>query len=94
MWDLPGPTIKVVSPALAGGFLTTGPPRKPEKCFLSTCHELGKVLGEQEGHGPSSHLGTDSKQRSKQIQFLLILAEAVTDLGEGPLAGGQGGCDI
>ena len=25
MWDLPGPGVKPVSPALAGGFLTTGP---------------------------------------------------------------------
>ena len=71
MWDLPGPRIKLVSPALAGGFLTAGPPRKPEKCFLSTCHELGKVLGEQERHGPCSHLGTESKQRNKQIQTVL-----------------------
>ena len=29
MWDLPGPGIKPVSPALAGGFLTTAPPGKP-----------------------------------------------------------------
>ena len=28
MWDLPGPEIEPVSPALAGGFLTTAPPRK------------------------------------------------------------------
>ena len=28
MWDLPGPGIKPVSHALAGRFLTTGPPRK------------------------------------------------------------------
>ena len=27
MWDLPGPGIKPVSPALAGRFSTTGPPR-------------------------------------------------------------------
>ena len=26
MWNLPGPGIKRVSPALAGGFFTTGPP--------------------------------------------------------------------
>ena len=30
MWDLPGPGIEPVSPALAGGFLTTVPPRKPQ----------------------------------------------------------------
>ena len=28
MWDLPGPGIKPMSPALAGGFLTTVPPGK------------------------------------------------------------------
>ena len=28
MWDLPGPGLKPVSPALAGGFLTTVPPGK------------------------------------------------------------------
>ena len=30
MWDLPGPGLEPVSPALAGGFLTTTPPRKSE----------------------------------------------------------------
>ena len=29
MWDLPGPGIEPVFPALAGVFLTTGPPGKP-----------------------------------------------------------------
>ena len=29
MWDLPGPGFEPVSPALAGGFLTTAPPGKP-----------------------------------------------------------------
>ena len=28
MWDLPGPGLEPVSPALAGGFLTTTPPVK------------------------------------------------------------------
>ena len=30
MWDLPGPGLEPVFPALAGGFLTTAPPGKPE----------------------------------------------------------------
>ena len=30
MWDLPGPGLEPVSPALAGGFLTTAPPGKPD----------------------------------------------------------------
>ena len=28
MWDLPGPGLEPVTPALAGGFLTTAPPGK------------------------------------------------------------------
>ena len=36
MWDLPGPGLKPMSLALAGGFLTTAPPGKPPyKSFLS-----------------------------------------------------------
>ena len=34
MWDLPGPGLELVSPALAGGFLTTAPPGKPRREFL------------------------------------------------------------
>ena len=30
MWDLPRPGLEPVSPALAGGFLTTAPPGKPQ----------------------------------------------------------------
>ena len=30
MWDLPRPGLESVSPALAGGFLTTAPPGKPK----------------------------------------------------------------
>ena len=33
MWDLPGPGLEPVSPALAGGFLTTAPPGKPQNFF-------------------------------------------------------------
>ena len=31
LWDLPGPGIEPVSPALAGGFLATDTPGKPAK---------------------------------------------------------------
>ena len=34
MWDPPGPGIKPVSPALAGGLLTTAPPGKPSTTVL------------------------------------------------------------
>ena len=33
MWDLPGPGIEPVSPALAGGFFTTEPLGKPPNSF-------------------------------------------------------------
>ena len=33
MWDLPGPGTEPVSPALAGRFLTTGPPGKSSVFF-------------------------------------------------------------
>ena len=34
MWDLPGPGLEPMFPALAGGFLTTVPPGKPSVKFL------------------------------------------------------------
>ena len=34
MWDLPGPGLEPVPPALAGGFLTTAPPGKPRKAIF------------------------------------------------------------
>ena len=33
MWELPGPGLEPLSPALAGGFLTTAPPGKPTPFF-------------------------------------------------------------
>ena len=33
LWNLPGPGIEPMSPALAGGFLTTGPPGKSQTIF-------------------------------------------------------------
>ena len=34
MWDLPGPGLEPVSPALAGGFLTSAPPGKPLQYYF------------------------------------------------------------
>ena len=36
MWNLAGSGIQPVSPALAGGFLTTGPPGKSLRAFSSS----------------------------------------------------------
>ena len=41
MWDLPGPGIEPMSPELAGGFLTTAPPRK--SLFFIFNFYLGEV---------------------------------------------------
>ena len=40
MWDLPGPGIEPVSPALAGGFLTTAPPGKSLNDILLTVYTI------------------------------------------------------
>ena len=49
MWDLPGPGLEPVSPALAGGFLTTAPPGKPcPSLFMSPVMgrtDAGSALG-------------------------------------------------
>ena len=34
MWDLPRPGLEPVSPPLAGGFLTTAPPGKPQTSYV------------------------------------------------------------
>ena len=39
-WDPPGPGPEPVSPALAGGLLTTAPPGKSQKCFLNIMPSL------------------------------------------------------
>ena len=43
MWDLPGPGLEPVSPALAGGFLTTALPRKPSRYYYYY-HVTGKKI--------------------------------------------------
>ena len=43
MWDIPGPGLKPVSPALAGGFLTTEPPGK--SLFIIFYAKISGVLG-------------------------------------------------
>ena len=37
IWDSPGPWVRPLSPALAGGFLTTGPPQKPRRSCFKCC---------------------------------------------------------
>ena len=44
MWDLHGPGLEPVSPALTGGFSTTVPPGKPITKSLVQCFP-GQTLG-------------------------------------------------
>ena len=51
MWDLPRPGLEPVSPALAGGFLTTAPPGKPSiDIFINVFASVlnSKLLGIKE----------------------------------------------
>ena len=47
VWDLPGSGIEPVSLVMAGGFLTTGPPRKPQPEIFLKYHLLGNSLAVQ-----------------------------------------------
>ena len=55
MWDLPGPGLEPMSPALAGGFLTTAPPGKPQEFlkyrleFILRCWKKKKKANKPEG---------------------------------------------
>ena len=40
MWDLPGPGLEPMSPALADGFLTTVPPGKPRGSNFNSLRAL------------------------------------------------------
>ena len=55
MWDLPGPGFEPVSPALAGGFLTTAPPGKPDIITFNNQHRTHQCQWE-----PSPVLSRDS----------------------------------
>ena len=60
MWDLPGPELEPVSPALVGGFFTAAPPGKPQKgnswfplltfLFLNSklCHHISSCWNQAE----------------------------------------------
>ena len=63
VWDLPRPRIEPVSPALAGGFLTTQPPGKSAHSILY--YDLGNAQSTEK----------DSKLfcRRKGDRFLLLL---------------------
>ena len=65
MWDLPGPGIEPVSPALAGKFLTTAPPGKSPSSFL------GK---------PISNLTGLQKSYLQLLRYVCVCSSSFTDL--------------
>ena len=73
MWDLPGPGLEPVSPALAGGFLTIAPPGKPaaqcslHRTALSLPHRRGMVAtwGKHIGVKGSFGVGEGEKKGSQ-----------------------------
>ena len=54
MWNLPGPGIKPMSPALAGRFLTSGPPGKSSSVPLCLSGKKKLVSTESEQHHTSN----------------------------------------
>ena len=64
MWDLPGPGLEPMSPALAGRFLTTAPPGKSR---YSTLHVLGASTA------PNSYLCLFNSAFSLSLLFVLGL---------------------
>ena len=57
-WDLPGPGLEPVSPALAGGFLTTAPPGKSMNLFCMNFHvpTATEIMGIKEDTGSAPPL--------------------------------------
>ena len=62
MGDLPGPGLEHVSPALAGGFLTTAPPGKSPYLFCVYLSLSTRMLSARDAW--STHLGPDLTQRA------------------------------
>ena len=65
MWDLPGPGLKPMSPALAGGFLTTVPPGKSLSIlhlavYICPCHHLIFTKVDKQFNGERIDISTNS----------------------------------
>ena len=43
MWDLPGPRLEPVSPALAGGFLSIAPREVPDLVYVLIFYEVNSL---------------------------------------------------
>ena len=91
MWDLTRPGLEPVSPALAGGFLTTAPPGKPQRnTFLISILYLQKDKENRErggrnvaGHPPPP---PECSERPQPTEWVRLLSPAITDNSNGPKA--------
>ena len=83
MWDLPGPGLEPVSPALAGRFLTTEPPGKPPfllydthfQGFLNCRVFFGDCFNLQKGPGVKTLKGCCHSVDSLNARWILWLIE-------------------
>ena len=64
-WDLPGPGIKPVSPALTGRFFTTEPPGKPNRDILD--HKKEHYQGDLPGLPDTNNIQFSSVQFSRSV---------------------------
>ena len=86
MWDLPGPGLEPVSPALSGGFLTTAPPGKSQgtQSYLkernrknATSFFLPIKLAEVKNWQASGERGTLMHVANKHIHWYCIHGECI-----------------
>ena len=86
MWDLPVPRLEPVSPALAGGFLTTAPPGKSQLGILnvlSPCshevwaHDIEQCLTQPDQY-PLADLPSDEFTKCTVASELLKFHKAKT----------------
>ena len=86
MWNLPGPEIKPMCPALAGRFLSTAPPGKFKSNFLSTSFSphvlLLSSLIQTHGFNGTIILETLSSSHLAQNSLLSSKSEVLMDSPE------------
>ena len=82
MWDLPGPGLKPVSPAFAGGFLTTAPPGKSDfnlssaRTVTTTPWGPGCVRFVTKHLHRSHRAGGDGRRDACKVQGFLLCPES------------------
>ena len=75
MWDLPGQGLEPLSPALAGGFLTTAPTGKSLSCYLNLNSHLWLVATILHSAGTEEEI---TFGRSLGLSFLIFIVKGWT----------------